>query len=249
MIKRFLIPLIGMMVLVCGLSSNSFCMTISQLRKDLAAKFTRFDSVVKDMTMVIEGKVSQDKREMGTTESKIFRKGLKLRIENRVKVAVKEGEMEEMTVVMVYDGKDAWMIDPVGQVMKIEDIPEEHMDPARFVPEGAVLQGEEKIDGRPCYVVSYSSEPKIECRLWLDKERLVPLKMETGEVIVLFKDYKQIAGIWGMPYTTTATGGPQEMVSRVKSLVINTGLSDGLFKVEAGESRSMEELMKMYQGK
>lgn len=255
MCRRFSIILMLVMVLLMAASSRGLCKTIAQLRKDLVAKFEKFDKHVKDMTVETETTMSQGERGMVVLKSKILRKGLKMRIENTVKIDTGEAQAQEMTSTMVYDGENAWMINPLGQAIKIEDIPQEHMDPTRFIPEGALITGEGKVDGRLCHVISYiesqtsyvNPESPMEYKLWLDKERLIPLKMEMGDVVLLFKDYKKIAGMWGVPYKTLITGGPQEAVFYVKNVKVNTGLSDKLFKVEATESKSLKEMMKMYE--
>ncbi len=240
---RFATISLVMMVLTITFAQEGFSTTISQLRQDLLKKIERFDARVRDMTIQIETIMVVDKKEMGKIQSKIFRKGPKARIESRVKVG--SDQTEEITTTIVYDGKDAWMINTLGQAIKIEDIPKEQMDPTRFIPEDAVISGEEAIDDRPCYIITFK-EFGEECYLWLDKVRFVPLKMERGGTPIFFKDYRQVAKMWGIPYRTLITEDSREIVSSIKSVKINTDLSDELFKVEATESMSLKEIMDMF---
>lgn len=239
MVSRLILSIVMIMAFVpysvCGITSR-------QLNKMLQERISKFDEVVKDLIMEVETTLLREGKEVGWSTSKVFRKANKVRIETTMKGI--RGD-KSLSSTMVYDGEDAWVITPTGRAIKIEDILKEQIDPARFIPAGAKVLGEEKIDNRNCYVVEYT-EFRMAYKLWIDKSRLIPLKMEIGPkgeedippTIILFKDYRKVKGIWGLPFETIVESSPDTIaIYRIKRLKVNKGVDEALFDVKTKRGR------------
>jgi outer membrane lipoprotein-sorting protein len=148
--------------------------------------------------------------------------------------------MGEMKTIIIYDGKDTWMISSfTGKKKKLSGKDEKQYQRERnwwkLISEKAKLLGTEKVGKRECYVVEIEEEEYPFTKLWLDKRSLVLIKNESkgteGEIILLIhSDLRKIKGDWEMPYKTEMyTDGELMATSLVKSIKINKGLSDDLF--------------------
>jgi outer membrane lipoprotein-sorting protein len=215
---------------------------LSSILEKLEAKYAKFEEEIKDMTTVQEIKVVTPEGEM-VSEMQMLRKGEKFRMDTTMQMSqapdMPEG-MGEMKTIIIYDGKDTWMISSfTGKKKKLSGKDEKQYQRERnwwkLISEKAKLLGTEKVGKRECYVVKIEEEEYPFTKLWLDKRNLVLIKNESkgteGEIILLIhSDFRKIKGDWEMPYKTEMyTDGELMATSLVKSIKINKGLSDDLF--------------------
>jgi len=126
------------------------------------------------MTIVQEMKTATEEGEM-TEEIKMLKKGKKFRIETTMQMPEVPDMPEEMalTNVIIYDGKDSWMISPFmgKQKLPYEEGKEYQtgMGWWELISEKAKIVGTEKVGGRECYVVEIKEEESPFTRMWLDK--------------------------------------------------------------------------------
>jgi len=235
------ILLTAVVTLVLGVSLG-LTQDWSSILEQAEAKYAKFENEVKDMTIVQETKVITPEGEM-VSEIKMLKKGEKFRMETRMQ-APETPEMPEgmagMETVIIYDGKDTWMISPFLGKKKLSGEEEKQYrrerDWWKLVSEKAKIVGTEKVGERECYVVEMEEEKEFPfTRLWLDKKNLDLTKGESKgpkrETIVwINSDFTKIKGDWEMPYKTEIyADGKLMSTSLVKTLEINTGLSDDLF--------------------
>ena len=256
-VRVVLLTLISLVLTV----SQVFPQDLSRLLKKLEAKYTNFEEEIKDMTTVQEMKVVTPEGEMAS-EMEMFRKGEKFRMDTTMDMSqapdMPEG-MGEMKTIIIYDGKNIWMISSfTGKKKKLSGEDEKQYQRERnwwkLISEKAKIVGTEKVGKRECYVMKIEDKEYPFTRLWLDKRNLVLVKGESkgreGETILLINsDFKKIKGDWEMPYKTEIYGdGKLISTSLVKSLKINKGVSDDLFdpnkvKIEK-KGFGMREMMK-----
>jgi len=230
---------------------------LSNVLEQAKAKYAKFEEEIKDMTIVQEMKTVTGEGEM-TEEIKMLKKGKKFRIETTMQMPEVPDMPEEMalTNVIIYDGKDSWMISPFmgKQKLPYEEGKEYQtgMGWWELISEKAKIVGTEKVGGRECYVVEIKEEESPFTRMWLDKENLVLIKGEykeaEGEITLwVYSDFKKIKGDWEMPYKIQMyVDGNLAGSLLVKSLDINKGLSDDLFDPDKVKVKgfNMEEMMK-----
>ncbi|NIM03895.1 outer membrane lipoprotein-sorting protein [bacterium] len=256
-IRVILLALISLVLTV----SQVFAQDLSKLLKELEAKYAKFEEEIKDMTTVQEIKVVTPEGEMAS-EMEMFRKGEKFRMDTTMDMSqapdMPEG-MGEMKTIIIYDGKNTWMISSfTGKKKKLSGEVEKQYQKERnwweLISEKAKIVGTEKVDKRECYVVEIEDKEYPFTRLWLDKRNLVMVKGESkgteGETILLIhSDFKKIKADWELPYKTEMyADGKLMSTSLVKSLKINKGLSDDLFdpnkvKIQR-KGYGMREMMK-----
>lgn len=243
-------------------ASQGFTQDLSGLLKELEAKYAKFEEEIKDMTAVQEINVITPEGKMAS-ETQMLRKGEKFRMDTTMDMSqapdMPEG-MGEMKTIIIYDGKDTWMISSfTGKKKKLSGEVEKQYQREKnwwkLISEKAKIVATEKIDKRECYVMEIAEDEEYPfTKLWLDKRNLVLVKGEgkeiKGEIILLVNsDFKKIKGDWEMPYKTEMyADGNLMSTSLVKSLKINQGLSDDLFdpdkiKIE-GKGYGMREMMK-----
>ncbi|MHA1507015.1 MAG: outer membrane lipoprotein-sorting protein [Candidatus Asgardarchaeia archaeon] len=231
---------------------------LSSVLEQTKEKYAKFGEEIKDMTIVQEMKMVTEEGEM-TEEMKMFKKGKKFRIETTMRMPEVPDMPEEMalTNVIIYDGKNSWMISPFmgKQKLPYEEGKEYQMgmDWWEFISEKTKVIGTEKIGERECYVVDAEEEEELSfTRLWLDKENLALIKGESkepeGETTVwIYSDFRKIKGNFEMPYKMEMyTDGKLMGILFIKSLEINKGLSDDLFDPDKVKIKGfdMEEMMK-----
>jgi len=250
--------LVALVILVLGLG-QAFTQDWSSILEQTEAKYAKFENEVKDMTIVQEMKMVTPEEEM-VSEIKMLKKGEKFRVETRMQAAetteMPEG-MKGMETVIIYDGKDTWMISPFMGKKKLsgeeENQYQREKDWWKLVSEKAKIVGTEKVDKRECYVVEMEEGKESPfTRLWLDKKNLNLTKGESKgpkeETIVwIHSDFRKIKGDWEMPYKREIyMDGELMSTFLVKSIEINKGLSDDLFdpnKVKV-KGFDVEEMMR-----
>ncbi len=221
--------------------NQGFTKDLSSILKELEAKYAKFEEEIKDMTTVQEMNVVTPEGEM-VSEMEMLKKGEKFRMDTTIEMSqapdMPEG-MGEMKTIIIYDGKDTWMISSFTGKKKLSGKDEKQYQRERnwwkSISEKAKLLGTEKVGKRECYVVEIEDKEYPFTKLWLDKKNLVLIKNESkgteGEIILLIhSDFRKIKGDWEMPYKTEMyTDGELMATSLVKSIKINKGLSDDLF--------------------
>jgi len=258
-IKSAGVVILGVVVisLVFGVS-QALATDLATLVKEAEERYAKFEKEVQDMTMVHETVTTEPKM---TSEMKTFKKGKKFRLELKTQMPevadMPEGMgMAEMEFIVIYDGKDTWMISPFTGKEKLSDGEKQYQTEENWWDwlEGAgKVVGSEQVDGRDCYVVEVEEKEEFPfTRLWLDKKNLTMVKGEsketTGEKMVFVNsDFRRIKGDWEIPCKTEVyMNGRLISTSVVKSLEINKGLSDDLFDPDKVEVKTpdMQEMMR-----
>lgn len=255
-VKVVLLALVSLTLAV----NQGFTQNLSSILKELEVKYVKFEEEIKDMTTVQEIKVVTSEGEM-VSEMQMLRKGEKFRMETTMQMSqapdMPEG-MGEMKTIIIYDGKDTWMISSFTGKKKLSGKDEKQYQRERnwwkLISEKAKLLGTEKVGKRVCYVVEIKDKEYPFTKLWLDKRNLVLIKNESkgteGEIILLIhSDFRKIKGDWEMPYKTEMYADGELMAtSLVKSIKINKGLSDDLFDPDKVKIKrkgfGMREMMK-----
>jgi len=247
--------LVALIILLLGIS-HGLAADWPTILKQGKAKYAKFEKEVKDMTIVQETKMVTPEQKI-TSETKLFSKGKKFRMESKTQMPGMSQESGGMETIVIYDGKDMWIISPfMGKKRLPKEKEKEHQagkDWWGLASEKAKIVGTEKIGNRECYVVETKEQKESHFdKVWLDKKNLVLTKAESkgaeGKVILwVYSDFRKIKGDWEMPYKTEVYEGNKLMsTTLVKSLEINKGLSDDLFdpgKVKAKGS-GMKDMMK-----
>ena len=224
------------------------------------AKCEKFNKEIKDMTIIGEIKTVLPEEDMSFShEVKRFFKGKKFREEITMQMPNMPKEMGGMTTIIIYDGKDTWMISSLAGKKKLSD-----EESKQYQKEGvfcctrmsefenAKIVGTEKIGKRECYVVKLEEEGETSyTKIWWDKKNFYAVKSESkgtdGEIIlVVNSDFRKIKGDGEMPYKTEMYGDNELMVTTlVKSVEINKGLSDDLFDPDKVKIKgfNMQEMM------
>ena len=137
-----------------GVGSNPGLATdISDILQQTKEKYAKFEKEIKDMTIVQEMKMVTEDGEV-TEEIKMFKKGKKFRIETTMRISELPEMPEEMALIqiIIYDGKDSWMISPfmVKQKLPYEEGKEYQMgmDWWKFISEKTKVIGTEKVGER-----------------------------------------------------------------------------------------------------
>ena len=246
-------------VLVPAVSSSADWAGVS---KKLTDRCANYEKEIKDMTADMEMTTSTPDGAM-TIGMKTYLKGEHFRGDIVMKeIPDAEGMsagMVGMTMVVVGDGKQYWMISSMmGKQLVPEEEAQKYGTPWRcgeFIPGDGEIVGSETISGRDCHVVLVKDSTSEQAKLWLDKETLEPLKAEAKaqdekHTIMLFQDYRKVVGDLRYPYKTEMYQ-EDKLVSTiiVKSVVMNKGLSDALFDPDKVEVKgpSMEDMMKKMQ--
>lgn len=252
---RLRVIMLGLLIMAFGFG-EAFASDWSDLIKKAEVKYKNFYEEVKDITMIQELKVVSPEGEV-TPETKMMKKGEKFRIETKMPVPNMPKGMEGMETVVIFDGKDTWVISPFTGKQKL---PEEqrmkyqgNLDWWHSISEEAEIVGSEKISGRDCYLVKFKEKEESPItRLWIDKNKLFVVKGEgsgeKGETMTMaFSDFRTIKGDWEIPYKTEIFSDGKVVTTVImKSLEINKGLSDDLFdpdKVEV-KGMDMQDMMK-----
>jgi len=249
--KRVMVVFAMSLTLMLGAAGN-----LSNLVKKAKTKYAKFEQVIKDMKIVKETKIIGNETGM-ISESKVFKKGKKFRVETTMQMPQSSSMPGGMKTIVIYDGKDTWMISSMMGRRKLSD-----EDSRKYQREedwwktlsDAKITDTEMIGKHKCYVIKIKNEEEAGfSKIWLDKKLLNLIKAEAkgkdGSTMVwINSDFRKIKGEWEMPYKTEIyANGKLFTVSTVKSLVINKGISDNLFnpdKVKMEGPSNMQEMMK-----
>lgn len=167
---------------------------------------------------------------------------------------------EGFRIHMGYDGDDAWRL-VVGQgVRDVSPITgsqasrmavEADFESVLVAPEqtGAELAvvGEEKVEGRNCYIIAVTRPDLEEMRIYLDKERYREIRVDRthvtpgGERIEsrsYFRAYRQIKDLWVAHHIETWTNGELSSVMEVDKVDFNVGAVESYFRMPEIEGDS-----------
>lgn len=227
----------------------------ADLVKQTRARHERLQAEIKDLTLqqVIENITEQGKVQSQVT---IYTKGKKSRAEVQTELGPGMGKMEN---IVIGDGKDYWLVSPM---MGTQKVPREEGEKYAsdwewwdlFTTDARVV-GEEKVNGRACYVVQGTpKEGSPLSKLWIDKALFLLVKAE-GKVegkekpmSVQCSDFRAVHKDFQIPYRTEVyLENKLASMTRVTSAKVNTGLADDLFdpKKVKPKGPSMKEMMKM----
>jgi outer membrane lipoprotein-sorting protein len=228
----------------------------STVLKEAKAKYAKFEKEIKDMTITQEIKLITPDGVM-PSEAKMLRKGEKFRTESKIQIPQMESEMASIEMVIIYDGKETWMVSSIMGKKKLSDEEDKIYQKERnwwqVISEKAEIVGSEKVGDRECYLVLIKEEKESPfTRIWVDQKNLVLVQAESKEpegetMLLVSSDFKKIKDDWEWPYKTEIyVDGNLMTTVGVKSLEINKGLSDELFNPDKLELKglSMEDMMK-----
>lgn len=206
--------------------------------KEAKAKYAAYEKQVKDMTVLQELKMNTAEGEM-TSQAKLLVKGPKFRMDTMTRLPNMPKEMGPMQTIVIYDGKDTWMISPFQGNKKLSPEEARQYQAQRnwwsLISEDAKIVGAEKVGDRECHVVEIAQKDYPFTKIWLDKDNLVLVKGESkgpkGETFLWVQsDFRKIEGGWEIPYQSQVyADGKLLVTATVKSIEINKGLADDLF--------------------
>lgn len=230
--------------------SNMYADDWQTILKGVQQKYTGYDNKIKDLTLTRDNKIYTDEGEVNAT-SKTFKKGVKFRNEMTMQMPEMPQGMPQMKTIVIYDGKDTWLISPF---MGKKKLPAEQgigykrqEDWWLWLSENGKLIGSESVDGQDCYLVSLNVEEAPFNKIWVTKKEFAVIKAEfkdekkTG--VIRFSDYKKLEG-FDYPYQIDIyIDGKLQSSMTIKSVKVNSGLSDDLFDPDKVEMPSMQEMM------
>ena len=223
----------------------------SKILKEAKKRYAASENQVKDMTIVTETKRIMPHEKETTSDVKILSKGEKVRMEVTSRT-------RDMKTIIIYDGKDTWMI---SSLMGKKKIPggekKQHKAESwwKWISEDAKIVGTEKIGKRKCYVVDLKGEKQSPfTKIFLDKKNLELVKSEIKgqkekKLFILYSDFRKVKGKWRIPYKIdTYVEGKLVSVATFKSVETNKGVSDSLFDPDKVKVKTkginIEEIMK-----
>ena len=232
---RGIIAIVTIMVV----SGIGFAVQWPEVLQQLKDNQVKFLNDIKDINITQEMTTITPDGAM-TAKVTSLQKGKKFRSESIMDIPGMPETMGPMKSTTIFDGKDTWMISSMMGKQKLPS--KESLEQQKyknwwdFISDKATIKGKEKVGGRECYVVEIP-EGKDEPfnTIWLSEKNLVPMRIKGKEskkeiIITEFSDYKKVKGAWEMPYkTTTYMNGKLMFTIIVKSLKVNTGISDDKF--------------------
>ena len=239
-VGKFLLVVLSLFVV-----GNVFAITWDELKGKIEAKYGTFSDEIKDMEMVMEAETKgiEGMEGAGPSEVKMFRKGLKYRMESKMSMPEGSGMPAGMKSIIIFDGKDLWTINQFTGKQKLpadaSAAGKDHMNWWKDMPGKGKIVGSEKVGGRDCYIVEIWDEEKEEDKIkkWVDKKALILVQMEfkggKGETFKMVNSNFKKVKKWEIPYTIEVfTGGKLMTKTTIKTLNINKGLSDELFDAD-----------------
>ena len=241
---------------LCGPAQG---VTADEVFKAASAKYEKFVSSVKDLTIEQEMSMGQGQMKM---QMKMMRKGKKYRIESTTSTPPGRGgaQMQPMTTTVLFDGKETWIVSPFAGKRRLEgDEAKAHSPQLSWTEnlEGRlVLLGQEKVAGRDAWVIEVKEDkkatsPEAFSKVWIDASDHWMLKAESktpkGTAQSRLSDFRKVHGDFSMPFLHEVfVNGVLQSKLVTKSVKTNSGLSDDLFDASKLESQgmSMEDMFK-----
>lgn len=253
---RKVISIFVVLMMVCLMCSILYAADLKQIISNAKNNFAEFEKEVKDMTVKQEMKMITPAGQM-TTMATLYKKGDKFRTDAKMNMPKGMEGMGSMENVIIYNGKDTWMISPFMGKSKINDEEAMQYQTQRnwwnFISNNAKIIDEEAIEGTDCYVINNENNDNLPFdKMWLEKNTLVLVKAEgkgmMGENIsIINSDFRNVGNNWRMPYKTEMyANGKLITIAKVLSIDKNTGVSDSLFDPDTVKVQqfNLESLMK-----
>jgi len=236
------------LVAIAGQTAEA--LTADDIFKKASAQYGLFTSAFKDMTIEREMTLTQGNVKVLTT---IMRKGNKYRIETKggIPGGAAGAQMPDMKTVVVFDGKETWMTNPMTGKKKLtgaeakEKSPEGHWTDS--LKGRLSLLGKEMVGDRNAWVFDVkqddnSKEQSALSKLWVDTKNYWMLKAITKTAGTVMEsqmsDFRKVKGDYSMPFKQKIfADGVLQATSLIKSIKTNTGLSDDLFDASKLESK------------
>jgi outer membrane lipoprotein-sorting protein len=157
--------------------------------------------------------------------------------------------IQDKAIVMVYDGKEAWSLNPLMGSTKAEKLPESSVEEFQkqadlggplvdYTSKGSSVEllGEDELDGTEVYKLNLKEKDGTVTTFYIDKESYMILKsatrkMSNGQEVEgssEFSDYREVEGL-KFPFTTIMGTAGQTMTSKVVSIELNKSIEAKLF--------------------
>jgi outer membrane lipoprotein-sorting protein len=218
----------------------------------LKAKYGKYETLVKDLTMNMEVTVQDGKNAM-TSENTMYYKEPKFRMDSKISM----GQGGAMTTSVIFDGAEMWMVSMMG-TQKLADKDQMKYQRERswrwwsWLTENGRVTGSEESGGYDCWVIEFpEAEAKSDdksrpgfSKLWLAKEPLVQVKAEAPyekkkKAVFVYSDIKPAIGKMEMPHKTeTFVDGKLMSTAVIKSVEYNKNLPDDLFSAAKAKSEN-----------
>ena len=169
--------------------------------------------------------------------------------------------IQNQTIVQAFDGKTAWWIMPLMNIMEPQEMPE--AEAKRFKDQvdsdldspfldyqkkgyKVELLGEDNLEGTPVYKVKLTRPNGRQLTYYLDKDSGIELKIETiqeqqGQTLTVetvLGDYQEVDGIV-FPFSIQVSAGESMgMQMTVDRIEVNPELSDDLFRFKPPETKN-----------
>jgi outer membrane lipoprotein-sorting protein len=220
--------------------------------KNAQARCEQIHAAIKDLTIEQDMTASTPQGEINA-EQKIYQKGDKSRMEMTMHMPGAPGA-DGMKSVIINDGADAWMISPMTGKQKLPPEQARQQQITRdcwgFTPANSRITGSDTLAGHECWLVEFT-EDSVTHTLYLDKNSLLVrggLATEGGVTVRWqLSDFRKVLDGYEHPYRIEVFDGSQLLSTMtVKSVTVNTGLSDALFDASKEEvpPNNMEEMMR-----
>jgi outer membrane lipoprotein-sorting protein len=238
-----------------SLSSSAQTEDLASIVNLARQRYAVVSNYLKDLTVVQSTKVTNRQKDAvsSTADMVVYKKGDRLRIETSP--AVPPGQQQKGAAadigksIIIYDGKNAWRINPLlGKTKIANDDPSLLQTQQKWwdtLSKNAELNGTEVIQGRQAYIINNRDKSAAFARLWLDREKLVPLQIEVirdnTKLRTLFSDYQNVKNITELPYRIDIFQNDAPVSeTTVRSVEVNTGLPDTLFDAGAVKATDTE---------
>lgn len=248
--KKFFVIMIA--VVLFGMWTWTQAQTVDEIIQNYAKAIGGADKIKAIKTMKVEGKFIRQSMEAAVT---IWSKHPDL-----IKVEIVFGGQ---TIVISYDGKTAWMINPLSGSTEPKEIPKEDTEylagTADMVNDPLIdykkkghkieLIGKEDMEGTEVFKLQLTRKNNKVSTLYLDAEAFILLKISvtqerSGQKInsdMVFGDYKPVAGVM-MPHAMETYVNNQSVGSIMfDSLEPNIKLEDSFFKMPKVEKKEEEK--------
>ncbi len=226
------------------LSSVVWATDLKEIMDKLAEKQAKTKNSLTSVKIISETVTSLGESKI-VMRGVVYQKGNKIRSESEPIETSSDIPKEYLQkTVTVFDGKDLWIISPVGTQripMALGDVEKlKPLDDLTWLTDYAnymTLKGEEVVNGHPCYVISISKPSEMV--LYLDKNSLEWVKSEQDingdKMVVERKDFRSLPGIpeVSIPYKIFIfMNGEKLAETTVKDVQVNPSIPDTLFVVK-----------------
>lgn len=220
--------------------SAAFAENAAGVFKKMKAQQAKMESMAKDVTMVMDSKMTSEGMEMQTS-MQVMMKGKKRRTEM---------SMMGMKNIVVNNGTEIWMVGAQQGKKKLSNENEAGQTPfgwADNIKEEGLKYSEGTVNDKKCYILEGQDKQGNPGKWYFDQASLSLVKFETKmngkDSVLINSDFKKVKGDIVMPYKMEfSTDGKPVMVSVIKSITFDKGISDEVFNVD---SIKQEELGKM----